>query len=200
MIDLKTEESFEQSINKIIKNIKEDIEIKEIIIEFEKQITEIENKNKLRNTFYRKIIETYSDKTEINIYKEISNQILEIMQNSLEDQNKYSVIMDTNILLAIRLYFEKQIDESEYYFKQSIDYGEKNPKYSKSEFYNALNCAYSWLGVIYYNKNNFEKAYKCFDTAIQHYNEVKDDPNYFVKEKEVIKTCQSYINVLNNKG
>lgn len=200
MIDIKTKESFEQSINKIIKNVKEHIEIKEIITEFEKQISEIENKNKLRSTFYRKIVEIYSDKAEISIYKEISNQILEIMQNSPEDQDKYSIIMDTNILLAIRLYIEKQIDQSEYYFKQSIEYGEKNQKYSKFEFYNALNCAYSWLGVIYYNKNNFEEAYECFNTAIQHYNEVKDDPNYFVKETEVIKTCQSYINVLNNKG
>lgn len=200
MIDLKSKESFEQSINIIIRTTKEPIKIKEIITDFEKQITELANKNKLRNKFYRKIVETYSDKVEINTYKEVSNQILEIMQNSPESQDKYVIIMDTNILLAIRLYFERQIDQSEYYFKQSIEYGEYNKKYSKLEFYNALNCAYSWLGVIYYNKNNFEESYKCFKTAIEHYDEVKDDPNYFVKETEVIKTCQSYINILNNKG
>ena len=119
--------------------------------------------------------------------------------NNKIDKTTYQTIMDTNILIGIELYYQPDIEKSAEHFKTAINCGEENINYSKEEYYNALNCAYSWLGVIYYNQKDIPNALSCFNKAVEHYNEVKDDPNYFVKEDQVIGICKGYIESLSKK-
>lgn len=120
------------------------------------------------------------------------------MKNKIDKQT-YTTIMDANILTGIELYYKPDINTAANHFKVAITCGEDNLNYSKEEYYNALNCAYSWLGVIYYNQKDIPNALTCFEKAIEHYNEVKDDPNYFVKENQVIGICKGYIETISNK-
>ena len=196
-INFEDNKNFEKCVDKIIRNIEYNDSIIYSILTFEKQLNmNISHKNKYRFYFYRTLLEKILDNIDIILLERVSNLILETLQKSYNDYNKYLIMMDTYILLGIRLYYESQIENAVKYFKKAIVYGEENKKYSKKNFYDALNCSYSWLGVIFYNENNFNKAYKCFNAAIEHYEEVKNKPNYFVKEQEIIEICKKYISAI----
>jgi tetratricopeptide (TPR) repeat protein len=195
MIDFKDIESFKKSIETIYSTISSVNDIEKQFIDFETKIKETNpiNINEYRLNYYRTVIEKIIDTIDIISLNKLANHIIITTNEYKDDQHKYNLVMDTNILCGIRLYSEKEIIGSQIYFQNAIIYGENHLDYSKKEYYDSLNCAYSWAGVIYFNQNNKIEAYNCFQKAIDHYNEVKDDPNYNVKEKDIIQICTQYV-------
>jgi tetratricopeptide (TPR) repeat protein len=202
MIDFKDIESFKKSIETTYPTINSVNDIEKQFIDFEEKINELNpsNINEYRLHYYRNIIENIIDNIDIIDLNRLANHIIITTNKYIDDQHKYSLVMDTNILCGIRLYSKKEIIGSQIYFQNAIIYGENHQVYSKKDYFDSLNCAYSWAGVIYYNQNNKIEAYNCFQKAISHYNEVKDDPNYEVKEKDIIPICVQYITGLEKEG
>lgn len=195
MFNLTSIKEFQKSCEETLKQANK---INDYVKEFEKQISNLNiNKNEYREYFYRNLLEKFVDTANIKIIQDIVDSIMDLIKDSEHDKHKYALIMDSNILLAIRLYFEQDIDTAKEHFITAKEYGEQNIDISKNEYYNALNCAYSWLGAIEYQKGNITIAKEYFTQAVINYNEVKDDPNYNVREKDVIGICQNYLKAIN---
>lgn len=202
MIDFKDIDTFKQSIDSLFKSINPAIDIEKQFLDFEKKIQEInlKNINEYRLHYYRTLLEKIIDTIDIISLNKIANHIILTTNEYEDDQYKYNLIMDTNILCGIRLYSEKELIGAQIYFQNAVIFGENHSIFSKQEYFDSLNCAYSWAGVIYFNQKNKKEALNCFKKAVEHYNEVKDDPNYEVKEKDIITICKQYIEGLQKEG
>lgn len=166
--------------------------------ELESKKINIEEQNEYRLQFYRSLLEKITDLIELEDYIKITDKIKEIYNKEEIHFEGYLINMDIHVLTGIKSYFENKIDYAKNNFSTAIKIGENYKEYSKKDFYNALNCAYSWLGTIKFNEKKIENAYNLFCKAMKNYNEVKDDENYHVKETEVINICQNYIKFIDN--
>ena len=66
----------------------------------------LKQKNKYRHYFYRELLKKITDHIDIILLERIFSLIIEILQNSDDDYDKYLIIMDTYILLGIKLYYQ----------------------------------------------------------------------------------------------
>ena len=70
---------------------------------------------------------------------------------------------------------------------------EKAEDPSKKNYYDIINCAYSWLVYYSYNDKNYDKVKEYCNKVLSNYNEVKDDPDYNITEKESVSICLNYL-------
>ena len=124
------------------------------------------------------------------------DKIQEIVLDIVKKNKEYRTVIDAYMIGAIRCYDLNEIDVAWKYFYEAAYYGEKNLKESKKDYYDALNCAYSWLGVMYLNSGYKKAALDCFERIIELYNDVKDDKNYSVKEVESVPIALKYTKLL----
>lgn len=122
----------------------------------------------------------------IKFNKEIDN--LEI--NSYDS---YFLVIDSLMLLGIEYYLIKDKNNAIDCFNKVVGFGEKYKSYSKENYYDIINCAYSWLVYYSFEDGDYKTTEKYCNKVIDNYLEVKDDPNYFVTEKESVDICKKYL-------
>ena len=97
------------------------------------------------------------------------------------------------MLLGIEYYLIKEKNNAIDYFYKVVVFGEKYRSYSKENYFDIINCAYSWLVYYSFEDGDYKTTEKYCDIVINNYLEVKDDPNYFVTEKESVDICKKYL-------
>ena len=148
----------------------------------------------------------------INFYKVLLKKIkqiknIEIRINSLiiinENINKddiinydsYFIVIDTIMLLGIDYYLTNN-NKAKKQFMDVVSFGEKYYYYSKENFYDIINCAYSWLVYYSYNEKDYSMVEYYCNKVINNYYEVKNDPNYNVQEKDSVDICIKYLEII----
>lgn len=190
-------------LEKEISSMKEGV-IKEAIEDFE-AIWKVESSKavSLRIYFYNKI-RLLSEKTQslhfvLSISDFLTKKIDSILQEKYPKKNPYfMLLMDTYILTALYAYRVESYEISQTYFIKAVECGEKYLKESKKTYHDALNCAYTWVGYYLYNKGEYKEALPYFERVLELYEEVKDDPNYFVKEVDSVPNSVLYIEAIHS--
>ena len=100
------------------------------------------------------------------------------------------------MLLVIYWYFIYNNNINKYYFDIVVEFGEKYKNYSKKNYYDIINCAYSWLVYYAFEDKDFDTVNKYCNIVLRNYSTVKDDPNYYVTEKESVDICKKYLDAL----
>ena len=90
-------------------------------------------------------------------------------------------------------YLIKNNSEAKSYFNKVVSFGEKYNTYSKENYYDIINCAYSWLVYYSFGDKDYKTTEKFCRKVLDNYLEVKDDPKYFVTEKESVDICNKYL-------
>ena len=117
----------------------------------------------------------------------------ELRKLKVSSYDIYYTLIDILMLLGIEYYLINNIAIAKVYFNKVVTFGEKYPLYSKKNYYDIINCAYSWLAYYSFEDNDLTTAEKYCNIVINNYLEVKDDPNYFVTEKESVQICSKYL-------
>ena len=197
-IDYSALDKFIYSTGKLINNTSID-KCKILIEDFEKDL-ESQNtseKERYRANFYRLILDREDIINNVNYSFDI---LLAIINNveTLKVNNifVYKIVIDAYILGAIVASQINKSKESEELFDKAIKFGEEHNGYSKDNYYDALNCAYTWKAYFYLSKREYSKAKLLYNKVVTNYEEVKDDPNYFVKEKQSVDTSKAYLEKL----
>lgn len=172
-----------------------------LIDEFEDYFSTNQVSDDYRIIFYRVIVDkmnssidfSFSIKILLKIYSKIVD--LEIL-----NIDSYLLKIDTIMILGIQYFQNKQVEKSKKKILEAIQFGEKYIYFSKENYYDALNCAYSWLGYYYYQEGNLEEALTCFKKILSYDEEVKDDPNYYVKEENSVSMSRAYIEEIAEKS
>ena len=161
----------------------------DVINKFEKN-----NNKDSKVVFYRWILENNKKNMSIKEYYNLSIKMINNLdKEKVDNYDKYMLIMDILMITAIVCSDNKCIDFANNLFSMAISFGEENDKYSKQNYYDVLNCAYSWIGTIYFSNKEYEKALIVFNKVIDNYYKVKNEPNYKIKEKESVPISQKYI-------
>ena len=197
-IDYSALDKFIYSTGKLINNTSID-KCKILIEDFEKDL-ESQNtseKERYRANFYRLILDREDIINNVNYSFDI---LLAIINNveTLKVNNifVYKIVIDAYILGAIVASQINKSKESEELFDKALKFGEEHNGYSKDNYYDALNCAYTWKAYFYLSKREYSKAKLLYNKVVTNYEEVKDDPNYFVKEKQSVDTSKAYLEKL----
>lgn len=172
-----------------------------LIDEFEDYFSTNQVSDDYRIIFYRVIVDkmnssidfSFSIKILLKIYSKIVD--LEIL-----NIDSYLLKIDTIMILGIQYFQNKQVEKSKKKILEAIQFGEKYIYFSKENYYDALNCAYSWMGYYYYQDGNLEEALTCFKKILSYDEEVKDDPNYYVKEENSVSMSRAYIEEIAEKS
>ncbi len=201
------------SINNLVQEINnkrsyEDIfeEIKKCTDEFEDKCDD-KNSSKeihLRDFFYRELFKIADSLDNVDFLIDvtgiITNNIYELLKNKIKDGNPYYMcLIDTYMLTAIYCYSNKENDKARDFFFKAVKTGEDNLEESKKNFHDALNCAYTWAGFYLYNEKKYDEALKLFNNVLRLYDEVKDDPNYHIREKDSVPNSLRYIELIKNE-
>lgn len=117
----------------------------------------------------------------------------EIDNLEIENYDSYFLAIDSLMLLGIEYYLTKDKNNAIDCFNKVVDFGEKYRSYSKENYFDIINCAYSWLVYYSFEDGDYKTTEKYCDIVINNYLEVKDDPNYFVTEKESVDICKKYL-------
>ncbi len=196
-------DEFKESIKELISTLNLD-EYQELIYLFEKEVKRKKQKEDYLANFYRLLLDNTSlvnnAKYGLDVLKSICNNVEKIKINSLFE---YKVIIDAYVLTGIMTFQLKRLDESKIYFYKAINFGEQYRNYSKENYYDALNCAYTWYAYFFMMMKKYDGAEKIYNRVLTNYNEVKDDPNYFVTEKESVETSKKNLiklRSINNGG
>ena len=164
----------------------------------DKYIKEIEefdnnqNDSETRTNYYRKVFETCVDNENIDCILEFGKYLINKIDNNKE---YYLIKMDILVLTAIKLYFINDKTKSFEYFNKSISHGEKYLEEAKKHSYDELCCAYAWLGLIYKEKNEYDKALTNYNRIIELHEEVKDLPNFYEKHYSYEGTIKEINNI-----
>ena len=155
----------------------------DLIKKFEKQYgTDIEKKI----CFYRYLLNS-NKRVNLDEYYKLSKSFLRRLNiNNVKSIEQYLLIIDIMMITAIMLDRYSDREKALEMFESAIKFGNKYSSYSKENYYDALNCAYSWKGVYCYNSFKYEEALLCFNKIIDNY-------NYFVKEKDSVPISEMYI-------
>lgn len=124
---------------------------------------------------------------------ELIQFINEINTLEIDSYDSYFLVIDSLMLLGIEYYLIKDKNNAIDYFKKVVDFGEKYRSYSKENYFDIINCAYSWLVYYSFEDGDYKTTAKYCNKVINNYLEVKDDPNYFVTEKESVDICKKYL-------
>ena len=116
--------------------------------------------------------------TRINELVKIKDEIKDI---KIVDYETYFMVIDILMLLGIEYYLIKNNNEAKY------------NTYSKENYYDIINCAYSWLVYYSFEDKDYKTTEKYCRKVLDNYLEVKDDPKYFVTEKESVDICNKYL-------
>lgn len=120
----------------------------------------------------------------------------EIVSLEINNYDSYYLVIDSLMLLGIEYYLVKNNKEANYYFNKVVELGEKYKDYSKDNYYDIINCAYSWLVYYAFEDKDFDTVNKYCNIVLRNYSTVKDDPNYYVTEKESVDICKKYLDAL----
>ena len=127
------------------------------------------------------------------LINELVNFIKEIEYLEIDNYDSYFLVIDSLMLLGIEYYLIKDKNNAIDYFYKVVDFGEKYRSYSKENYFDIINCAYSWLVYYSFEDGDYKTTEKYCNIVINNYLEVKDDPNYFVTEKESVDICKKYL-------
>ena len=127
------------------------------------------------------------------LINELVNFIKEIEYLEIDNYDSYFLVIDSLMLLGIEYYLIKDKNNAIDYFYKVVDFGEKYRSYSKENYFDIINCAYSWLVYYSFEDGDYKSTEKYCNIVIDNYLEVKDDPNYFVTEKESVDICKKYL-------
>lgn len=127
------------------------------------------------------------------IINELVSFIKEIEHLKIDNYDSYFLSIDSLMLLGIEYYLIKDKNNAIDCFNKVVDFGEKYKSYSKENYYDIINCAYSWLVYYTFEDGDYKTTEKYCNKVIDNYLEVKDDPNYFVTEKESVDICKKYL-------
>jgi tetratricopeptide (TPR) repeat protein len=133
-------------------------------------------------------------KLRISNYNVILNNVKDI---PVDNYDTYKLIFDAYMLLALDYQAIGYINYAEVLFEDVINFGKKNDKYSKKDYYDLLNCAYSWMVYILYNRKDYKKAIEYCNIVINNYDSVKNNKGYHVSEIDSVKICKDYLNSIN---
>lgn len=148
--------------------------------------------------FYRKIIDSIDLINNLNEALDILNKVLiNVNDISINDVFVYKLVIDVYVLTAIYYFTGKNYNTSEKYFDLSIEFGKKYDKLSKEDFYDALNCAYTWKAYYLRTRRENKEALLLYKQVIKNYEKVKDDPNYHVREIESVDISKKSIEEIN---
>ena len=179
------------SFDEFLKNIEEKSNCNDI----DNYIKEFNNNNFDKSvTFYSKLLELVKKEENSSIRIKAINIIRDNIKDiSINDYNSYFLFIDITMLLGIEYYLINNNDKAKYYFDIVVEFGEKYKNYSKKNYYDIINCAYSWLVYYSYNDKNYDKVKEYCNKVLSNYNEVKDDPDYNITEKESVSICLNYL-------
>lgn len=93
-----------------------------------------------REIFKNFILILTNSNTKINQIIKLKNQIKNI---EIINYNLYFLSIDANMLLGNEYFLSKKKDKARATFKEVVNIGEKYHNYSKMNYYNIINCAYS---------------------------------------------------------
>ena len=130
-----------------------------------------------------------SDKR-INNFNIIKKEIENI---NINNYDSYFLVIDTIMVLAIEYCLIKKNTEAIELFNKVVQFGEKYNNYSKENYYDIINCAYSWLVYYSYEDKDYKSTKKYCNKVLSNYEKVKNDSNYFVTEKESVDICKRYL-------
>lgn len=156
------------------------------------------NKNFINKiSFYREILDNQNKKMTCDEYYNLSNIMLENLDiKNIISYDHYMLVIDIMMITAINC-DDYNKNYSNLMFEKAIKFGEENDNYSYQNFYDALNCAYTWMGTIKYAKKEYKEALILFNKVIANYNKVKDNPNYNIREKDSVPISRNYIEIIN---
>ena len=145
-------------------------------------------------------------KEKLNSIKKIQNHQIMIDElvkfneeiDSLEINNydSYYLLIDSLMLLGIEYYLVRNNEKAKCYFNKVVEFGETYKDYSKDNYYDIINCAYSWLVYYAFKNKDFDTVNKYCNIVLENYSTVKDDPNYYVTAKESVDICKKYLDAL----
>ncbi len=124
---------------------------------------------------------------------ELIQFINEIDTLEINSYDSYFLVIDSLMLLGIEYYLIKDKNNAIDCFNKVVVFGEKYKDYSKENYFDIINCAYSWLVYYTFEDGDYKTTEKYCNKVLDNYLEVKDDPNYFVTEKESVDICKKYL-------
>ncbi len=184
--------SFTEEVQSIKTTKKKELLLHDAITEFEKQINKEDVE--LRTYFYYEMFSLVQSLNSKKLVEDIGNTIVDNVMNKVNDY--YMLVIDVTILTALYFYRCQDFDESYNYFLKAVKVGEDCFTESKKNYFDALNCAYTWVGFYDYQKHEYQKALTSFHRVLELYDLVKDDPNYFVKEADSVPNSIRYIDMI----
>ena len=155
----------------------------------------------LRDYFYRELFKISENLDNVDFLIDVSNLISNNIYKLLKKKNKngnpyYMCLIDTYMLTALYCYSNKESEKAREFFFKAVKVGEDNLEESKKNYHDALNCAYTWAGFYLFNEKKYDEALSYFETVLKLYDEVKDDPNYHIREKDSVPNSLRYIELI----
>lgn len=171
--------------------------LENLTLQIESLLKVIKDNSQYKKYYYHKLLNILINIKNIELKIFIKDLIVNNLNNHKEKNNiYYKIVIDAYIYTAIECFEQNLFDISLTLFKQVTDYGEKYRFLSKENYFDALNCAYWWLGYYYQTNKQNDKALACYKKIVNNYEEVKDDPNYFTTEKDTVNISLKNIKLL----